>query len=182
MKFTLARLSSLFLLTLVSFSIFAQIGPPTLKADEPIFSHQYTFIGDPNYYFIDTSFSSLHWYHQGNARGLDNFDHSVLGSMGTPMNPLTYPKRRDIWDYYSLGAYDPYFQKQSNLPFYYTRSPITEANYWMGYDRGQSFNICHTQNINKEWNVMLNYNRLNDLGFYTHNRNIKSRFLATIPN
>ncbi len=156
----------------------AQIGPATIKAETPVFSHQYTFIDDPNYYFIDTSFNSLHWYHQGNARGQDNFDYSVLGSMGNPINRLTLPGHRDIWDYYSLGAYDSYFQKKQNLPFYYSRSPITEANYWMGYDRGQSFNIYHTQNINKEWNVLLNYNRLNDLGFYAHNRNIKSRFLA----
>ncbi len=179
MKFIVLRLYSIFvLLFILGSGLRAQLGSGTQKSDEPLFSHQYTFIDDPNYYFIDTSFNSLHWYHQGNARGKDNFEYSVLGSMGTPMNTLTYPEVGDVWDYYSLGAYQPYFQRQNNLPFYYSRSPITEANYWMGYDRGQNFNIYHTQNINKNWNAQLNYNRLNDLGFYTHNRNIKSRFLA----
>ncbi len=178
MNYFLQKLFAVVFLCFLSFSIVAQIGPATLKAEKPIFSHQYTFIDDPNYYFIDTTFNSLYWYHQGNPRGCDNFDYSVLGSMGTPLNNLTLPEKGGIWNYYSFGAYDSYFEKQQNLPFYYTRSPITEANYWMGYDRGQSFNIYHTQNINKAWNALVNYSRLNDLGFYTHNRNIKSRFLA----
>jgi hypothetical protein len=167
-----------FILAVFSLNLTAQLGTSDLKNESSIFSHQYTFIEDPYYYFIDTTFSSLHWYHQGNARGSDNFDYSVLGSMGNPGNRLTFNSQINIWDYYSLGAYDFYFQKTSHIPFYHTRSPITEANYWMGYDRGQTFNIYHTQNINKDWNFLLNYNRLNDLGFYAHNRNIKSKFLA----
>lgn len=177
MKF-IQRLVFIILSSIVWNSLFAQLGPKRLANDNPVYSHQYTFLHSNKYYFIDTTFNSLHWYHQFNHRGQDNFNYSVLGSMGNPMNRITLPGGRDIWNYYSFGAYEPYFKAQQEIPFYYARSPITEANYWMGYDRGQSFNIYHTQNINKNWNFLINYNRLNDLGFYTHNRNIKSRFLA----
>lgn len=157
----------------------AQLGVQLISEDRPVHSHQYTFLNNDRYFFIDTTFNSLHWYHQFNHRGRDNFNYAVLGSMGTPMNHLTFSEAGDVWnDYFSLGAYEPYFTKQKSIPFYYVRSPLTEANFWNGYERGQSFNIYHTQNINENWNAMINYRRLNDLGFYTHNRNQKSRFLA----
>ncbi|MDZ7848560.1 MAG: putative porin [Owenweeksia sp.] len=44
--------------------------------------------------------------------------------------------------------------------------------------RGQSFNLYHTQNITKNWNFFINYNSLNALGNYTHNRNKGFSFLA----
>lgn len=174
----LRNLCTVFLIAFCTQSVYAQLGPQLLSNEEPIFSHQYTLIGDHQYHFIDTSFNSLHWYHQWNARGRDNFGKTVLGSMGNPINALSFTESDGIWDYYSLGGYQSYFQNAKHIPYYYGRSPITEANYWMGYDRGQNFNIYHTQNINKDWSFLINYNRLNDLGFYAHNRNIKSKFLA----
>lgn len=158
-------------------SSFGQLGDGAVKSTKPKFSHQYSFFESDYYYFIDTSFNSLHWYHQFNHRSKDNFSYNVLGSMGNPMNTLTLPKQKGIWNYNGLGAYAPYFKSVEDIPFYQTKSPITEANYWMGYDRGQSFNISHTQNITDDWNFVINYKRLNDLGYYNHNRNIQSTFL-----
>lgn len=167
----------LLIITLFSATSFGQLGDEAIKSTTPKYSHQYSFYESDYYYFIDTSFNSLHWYHQFNHRIKDDFSYNVLGSMGNPMNCLTIPNQKDIWSYNGLGAYAPYFKSLDNIPFYQTRSPITEANYWMGYDRGQSFNISHTQNINDDWNFVINYKRLNDLGYYNHNRNIQSTFL-----
>ncbi|WP_417603165.1 putative porin [Owenweeksia hongkongensis] len=167
----------LIIISLISATSFGQLGDDAVKSTKPKFSHQYSFFESDYYYFIDTSFNSLNWYHQFNHRSKDNFSYNVLGSMGNPMNALTLPSQKDIWDYNGLGAYTPYFKSLDNIPFYQTKSPITEANYWMGYDRGQSFNISHTQNITDDWNFVINYKRLNDLGYYDHNRNIQSTFL-----
>lgn len=167
----------LVLLFFVSATSFGQLGDGAVKSSIPKYSHQYTFFESDYYYFVDTSFNSLHWYHQFNHRSKDNFSYNVLGSMGNPMNNLTVSKAKSIWNYNGLGAYTPYFKSSENIAFYQTKSPITEANYWMGYDRGQSFNISHTQNINDDWNFVINYKRLNDLGYYNHNRNIQSTFL-----
>ena len=172
-------LASLFsiLFTVCSALSYGQLGSQTMRSPTPKYSHQYTFFDSDYYYFIDTSFNDLHWYHQFDHRNKDNYNYSRLGSMGTPMNRLTYRKSKSIWNYNGMGGYEPYFRSLEDIPFYHTRSPITEANYWMGYERGQSFNINHTQNINKDWNFVINYRRLNDLGYYEHNRNIQSSFL-----
>lgn len=168
------------LLILHVVGIRAQLGQQLTSSPTPKFSHQYTFDNSDRYYFIDTTFNNLYWYHQFNNQGEDLFDYVVLGSMGTPANLLTIPKRIGLWDYYQQGAYQPYMQSHNDIPYYQVNSPITEGKYWKGYDRGQSFNIYHTQNITKNWNAMIGYNRLNDLGFYTHNRNIKSKFTASM--
>lgn len=165
------------ILILFSAASWGQLGSRTLSSSSPKFSHQYTFFESDKYYFVDTSFNDLHWYHQFDHTNKDNYDYSTLGSMGNPMNRLTSPVSQDIWNYNGKGAYSPYFKTLKDIPFYQTRSPITEANYWMGYDRGQSFGINHTQNINDHWNFLIGYKRLNDLGYYEHNRNIQSSFI-----
>ncbi|MAN04776.1 MAG: hypothetical protein CMI35_16970 [Owenweeksia sp.] len=150
-----------------------------LTAEEPVYSHQYRYLTEPTYYFIDTSFSTLGWYHQWNNAHQDLMDYSVLGNMGGPLNKLTYRPNTNLWDYYDLKAYDTYFNSRETVPFYYTRSPLTEATYWQGYERGQNFKIYHTQNINKYWNFLVQYKRLNSLGFYDHNRNKQANFMMS---
>ena len=168
---------SLVIFILCSAASWGQLGSRSLNSSTPVYSHQYSFFDQEKYYFIDTSFNDLHWYHQFDHTNKDNYNYSRLGSMGTPMNRITTPLGEGIWEYNGKGAYERYFRSLSDIPFYQTRSPITEANYWMGYERGQSFNINHTQNINKEWNFLIGYRRLNDLGYYDHNRNIQSSFI-----
>lgn len=149
-----------------------------LTTVEPKYSHQYTYRGSDQYRFIDTTFDDLGGYHQFNNSYSDQFGLARLGSMGTPLNRLMPDSIRSVWNYYNFRGYDGYFLNEKNIPFYYVRSPLTEAMHWMGYDRGQVFKIQHTQNVNKNWNFMFRYKRLNDLGFYTHNRNKQATFLA----
>lgn len=172
----------LFFLVLLTGNASAQLldesrAPSTIISPDPDFSHQYRFLNKDRYYFIDTTFRNLQWYHQWNNADRDLMDYSVLGNMGSAHNKLTYRTPQDIWSYYSLKAYNLYFNSIETIPFYYTRSPLTEARYWMGYNRGQSFKIYHTQNINKYWNFLVQYKRLNSLGFYNHNNNKQSNFL-----
>ncbi len=160
----------------------AQFAPENLTSKEPVFSHQYTFLGDPNYYFIDTTFDNLHWYNQWNQSHSDLFGYARPTNMGGRLNPLTFREKTNLWDYFHLGAFQEYFKEEKEIAFYQVRSPLTEANYWMGYNRGHSFNIYHTQNINKYWNFKINFKRLNARGQYTgnadRNRNQGSSFLA----
>ncbi len=151
----------------------------SFSAHEPIFSHQYRYLERPTYYFIDTTFNSIKWYHQWNNANRDLVDYSVLGNMGGPLNALTYRPNTDIWNYYDLKAYQLYFNTQKDIPFYHTRSALTEASYWQGYERGQNFSIYHTQNVNEYWNFLVQYHRLNSLGFYNHNRNKQSNFMMS---
>ena len=156
----------------------AQLAPGSLKSENPTFSHQYTFLNAENYYFIDTTFNSLHWYHQFNQADRDLFGYARLGNMGAPLNPLTAQPLQDIWQYMNSGVYQPYLKRNNDIPLYYVRSPLTEATYWMGYQRGQSFNFYHTQNINKNWNFLVSYKNLNATGDYLRNYNRHFTFLA----
>lgn len=153
--------------------------PQDLKAEQPIFSHQYSYHGEDGYYFIDTLFDNLREYHQWNNANKDLFNYSSIGSMGMALNPLTFKKETNLWSYYNFKGYDPYFLEQNQIKYYNVKSVLTQANYWMGYDIGQKFQIFHTQNISDNWNFLIDYSRLNDLGFYTNNLTKQVNFVAS---
>lgn len=150
---------------------------PAGDADRISFSHQYQYLGQDAFYFIDTSLSRLNWYHQLNNGQRDNFGELSLSNLGAARNSLIIPELRDFWTMQGFGPYQAYFTQQSQVPFYHVRSPLTDARYLSGYERGQLFSILHTQNINERWNFMLQYKRLNSLGFYDHQQNKQANFL-----
>lgn len=156
----------------------SQLAPEIISSNTTSFSHQYTLLDDDQYYFIDTSFNSLHWYHQFNQANRDLFGYARLGNMGAPLNPLTNEGFIDLWDNMTLAGLNPYLKRREDIPLYYVRSPLTEATYWMGYERGQSFNFYHTQNINENWNFLVSYRNLNATGDYLRNYNRGFSFLA----
>ncbi len=168
----------IFFLLLHFSAYYSQNSDSALSSLEPVFSHQYTNYRSDFYRFIDTAFNSLNFYHKLNNAQRDIYHYSPLGNMGGPLNPLAIFADDDLWSYYNYKSYTLYFLNEDNIPFYYTNSPLTEANYWKGYNLGQLFNIYHTQNINEHWNFLIKYKRLNSLGFYNHNRNKQSSFLA----
>lgn len=169
-----------FLVAILSNSLFGQKkDPQIITSSEPRFSHQYSYLHENKYHFIDTLFDNLKEYHKWNNANSDLFEFSPIGSMGTALNPLSLNQSSNLWTYYNFKAYDSYFLKQNQIKYYNVKSPLTQANYWMGYDVGQKFQIYHSQNITKDWNFLIDYARLNDLGFYTNNLSKQVSFLAT---
>ncbi len=163
--------------TILLSASYAQLTPGSVKSFDPVYSHQFTFQDRNQWKFVDTTHSDLRWYHQFNALGVDLFGGHSLGSMGNPILQTVPLFNDDLWTNFEFGAYSSYFGSTTEIPFYETKSALTEANFWGGYERGQSFNVYHTQNIKKDWNFLVSYKRVNDLGFYDHNRNIFSRIL-----
>ena len=142
------------------------------------FSHQYTFEDWDYYKFIDTSFNSLENYHQWNNSNSDIFGSAELTNIGGALQQLTSAESKSIWSYYDQGAFANYFLEQNDVPYYYVKSALTEAQYFMGYNRGHVFNIYHTQNVNKYLNFYVKYKRLNSLGFYANDVHEQSSFLG----
>lgn len=143
---------------------------------EPKHSHQYSFLDRQESHFIDTTLQDLRWYHQLNAAQNDSYGRLVLTNLGSARNNLLIPASTDFWTFQSFGAFDDYFTSPSTIPFYQVRSPLTDARHHNGYDRGQTFSILHTQNINKRWNAYIKYRRLNSLSFYANNQNRQASF------
>ena len=102
-------LGSLLLIVVYFFSgnaLFAQFGNESISSTFPKYSHQYTFLDDNQYYFIDTSFNSLHWYHQFNSNLSDQFGGIPLGNMGAPLNKLTIDNQVNFWSYFDFGGFE----------------------------------------------------------------------------
>lgn len=163
--------------SLVFTAVHAQVDS-SLYADEPLFSHQFSHINEDRYQFIDTTFNSLKWYYRLNNAFADDFGSPVLTNLGSARNNLLLPSLNDFWNYQGLGPFSQYFTDKGDVPYYHVRSPLTEAKYVSGYNRGQTFAIYHTQNVHKRWNFHIRYKRLNSLGFYTNSQNRQSNFLA----
>ncbi len=169
---------SLFLsFVLLAFQLFSQELP--LRNAKPVFSHQYTYLNGDSYTFIDTNLNSLESYYEWDFTTANPFEYVRLGNIGAALNPLTYQKRTSPWDIYTFLGLEPQSQNIEELKLFYTLSPLTEARYRMGYDRGQVFSINHAQNINPFWNASIGYTRLNSIGLYDNEANQGSRFVAT---
>jgi hypothetical protein len=145
---------------------------------DPSLSHQYTTLLENRYGFIDTNFSSLNDYHQWSLDGQDQFGRVRLGNLGQAYNQLVFSSNTSPWDVYDFFGRETINLQAEEVRFYYTRSPLTEARYRSGYERGQVFDINHTQNINKNWNAGLHYYRLNSEGNYTNELSEASKFVA----
>lgn len=162
-------------LLLLSLGLAAQKASP--DALRPQFSHQYFYWQEQGYYFIDTSLSSLNWYHQLNNALSDDYGKLVLMNLGGPRNNLLLQGLRPLEDFQSFGPFQDYFVSPERVAYYQVRSPLSGARYVNGYERGQLFRIYHSQNITKNWNFSVQYRRLNSLSFYINDQNKQSSFL-----
>lgn len=176
---TMKKLAFFFLLALCAGpALTAQEIYSSPKGKKNSFSHQYTFLNQADYNFIDTSFKDLRWYRALNNELKDQYGKLVLTNIGGPQNQLLLPELPTLFQHQGLGPYEGYFRQKEEIPFYQVRSPLTEARYIAGFNRGQVFNVYHTQNVHKRWNFLLDYKRLNSLGFYNNNQNKQASFLA----
>ena len=183
MSFAPIRFVFLLSLLVLGLGALGQYKPGPLKEGSPEFSHQYTFLNDSNYYFIDTSFKDLHWYRLLSASVQDDYGYTTALNAGGFQNNLLVPRLNQSIHYELLqdqGAYKRYFTAPGEVPFFQVKTPLTEALYTQGIERGQVFTIAHTQNINRRWNAYLRYRRLNSQGEYLHNQNkLNSLLLST---
>lgn len=99
-----------------------------------------------------------------------------LGNLGAPIYDLLY---NPVYHNYLVWGNAPFYHQRyrhEQVRFYKVNSPLTEARYTQGYNRGQLFRIFHTQNIHRRWNYHLHWQRLNSEGFYTHMNTERSNF------
>lgn len=172
------RLPFLLVFLILTPSVSAQQPDSSTLSREPVFSHQYRLNNQGLYRFIDTNFRSMQWYHRLNNTLRDEYGYLVLTNQGGPRNRILLPEAAPFWQYFGLGPFEGHFTHPQEIPYYQTRSPLTEAGYVQGYNRGQTFVIRHTQNVHPRWNFHLRYKRMNSLGFYQNNQNKQSSFLA----
>lgn len=94
----------------------------------------------------------------------------VGGAGLSARNLLVEPNKR-IGFQTGFYALDRFMLRSDSVRYYIARSPYTELYYVSGKDQEQTFRVTHTQNINPNWNVGLNYNRIGGEGLYK-NQNV----------
>lgn len=92
------------------------------------------------------------------------------GNMGLSARPLLYEPSKRIGYDVGFHSLDYYALTPDDIIFYQARSPFTSLYLISAGQKEQLFKMVHTQNINKNLNVGVNFNRGDSKGFYARQR------------
>jgi len=96
--------------------------------------------------------------------------HAFLGNTGNATHSLLFePHLKSGWDH-GMHAFDVYRWGSESIRFFNTTRPYTELAYMMGVKSEQIVEVMHTQNIQPNWNGLLQYRLINSPGFFKNQR------------
>ncbi len=94
--------------------------------------------------------------------GLGNLGLAAMPMLFEPLKTIGFDAGFHVLDYYALTHDD--------IKYYQARAPFTSLYYVNAGEVEQVFKLIHSQNINKNLNVGLNFNRIGANGKYRHQR------------
>ncbi|MFH1320309.1 MAG: putative porin [Bacteroidota bacterium] len=90
-----------------------------------------------------------------------------LGNLGLAYKNLCFSEQqRPVGIDFGTHSFDIYEFKSKDIKYYTVRSPFTELYYVMGSKNEQLLRVLHTQNINKNFNAGVEFQKLASEGFY----------------
>ncbi|TCD10365.1 hypothetical protein EZ449_10295 [Pedobacter frigidisoli] len=92
------------------------------------------------------------------------------GNMGLSARPLLYEPSKRIGFDAGFHSLDYYALTPEDIIYYQARTPFTSLYFVSAGQKEQLFRAIHTQNIKKNWNVGVNFNRGDSKGFYARQR------------
>jgi len=92
------------------------------------------------------------------------------GNMGLAARPLLYEPSKRIGFDAGFHSLDYYALTPEDIIYYQARTPFTSLYFISAGQKEQLFRAIHTQNIKKNWNVGVNFNRGDSRGFYARQR------------
>ncbi|WP_293788452.1 putative porin [uncultured Pedobacter sp.] len=92
------------------------------------------------------------------------------GNMGLSARPLLYEPGKRIGFDPGFHSLDYYALTPDDIIYYQARTPFTSLYFVSAGQKEQLFRAIHTQNIKKNWNVGVNFNRGDSKGFYSRQR------------
>lgn len=116
---------------------------------------------------IDTSFHNIQNYNILNQPQRPTVN---LGNLGLAYRELLYRPSTTIGFDPGFHSLDVYLLRQDSIKYYRARSPFTSLSYTNGQLKEQVLKVVHSQNIKPNWNVGLNYFRVNSEGFYRNQK------------
>ncbi len=119
------------------------------------------------YNTVDTSIDRFHVY---NPVFKDEPASIHLGNLGTAYKPLTIGIDGSLDYDIGMHQFDAYLFDPQKMKYYHTPAPFTELNYLMGAQNEQIFRVTHTQNIKRNFNFGLDFQKIRSDGFYQRQR------------
>ncbi|WP_240183080.1 putative porin [Pedobacter jeongneungensis] len=92
------------------------------------------------------------------------------GNMGLSARPLLYEPSKRIGFDVGFHSLDYYALTPEDIIYYQARTPFTSLYFVSAGQKEQLFRAIHSQNIKKNWNVGVNFNRADSKGFYVRQR------------
>jgi hypothetical protein len=92
------------------------------------------------------------------------------GNLGLAARDLLFNPRKTIGFDAGFHALDYYAMDHDDVIYYQARSPFTNLSYVNSGLIEQVFKVTHSQNIKRNWNIGVNYNRIGSNGQYTRQR------------
>lgn len=93
-----------------------------------------------------------------------------LGNLGLAAMPMLFEPSKTIGFDAGFHVLDYYALTHEDINYYQARAPFTSLYYVSAGEVEQVFKLIHSQNINKNLNVGLNFNRIGANGNYRHQR------------
>ncbi|MCC6186697.1 MAG: hypothetical protein IT256_06050 [Chitinophagaceae bacterium] len=123
--------------------------------------------------WLDTSIHQIHRrpYSQPWLRDLGNLGSPTMNLQFTPQNPVGL----------SLGyhSFDAMRYNIDSLKYFNTTKPYSDFTYNLASKLEQLAQIFHTQNIKPNWNMAVNYRKINSPGYYYTQRNNHDNFFLS---
>lgn len=142
------------------------------------FSHRYK-VWEGDWMPVDTSLRITELFAQEPLEN-DWYGFLSLGNQGAWRQNLIFQDILSPEGNFGNRAFDQHFRKPEEWTYYNVRSPLTDADYRQGYERGQLFRIYHTQNVHERLNFFFDFSRLNSLGPYSNQQVEQSDVLLTM--
>lgn len=121
------------------------------------FNEQNILNNDTNFSNIDTSDHLIHRY-TFNTR--HDYLYQTLGRFGTPIKPIFYQAPADIGEYLGLNRLHYFLTEAEDVSYYNTYSPFTRIIFSDGGDKRTQILGTFSRNINKRWNLGIEFDRI----------------------
>jgi len=89
-----------------------------------------------------------------------------LGNLGSPITSLLFRPEHRVGPTLGYHTFDPYRFQTDSLNFYNTNRPYSVFTYQLGSRAEQMARLLHTQNIQPDWNVAVQYRKISSQGNY----------------
>lgn len=93
-----------------------------------------------------------------------------VGNLGLAARPMLFEPNKTIGFDVGMHTLDYYAMTHDDVKYYQARTPFTSLYYVSAGEAEQVFKVIHSQNVKRNFNVGLNFNRIGANGYYRRQR------------